>query len=153
MKKEDYIEKYGEDAYGKQQEQTRNWQSVHPARVLENARIWAINNPEKVLARNHEMCRKDGKRYERYRKIETTGLRGARNCIRKGHAQRWRKFKKIIAPDSQLHHQWIPGTADYAGVALVEQDQHLHGFIDVIEILEGEITLLTEAEIRGDKGQ
>ena len=37
---------------------------------------------------------------------------------------------------------------------VVEKDQHIHGFIDVIQILEGEITLFTEEEIKnrgGDK--
>ena len=43
----------------------------------------------------------------------------------------------------------IPGTADYRGAALVEPIQHQYGIIDPIVILEGEITLLTEAEIRG----
>jgi hypothetical protein len=43
----------------------------------------------------------------------------------------------------------MQGTAEHRGVALVEADQHMRGFVDVIEILEGEIRLPTEAEVRG----
>jgi hypothetical protein len=64
------------------------------------------------------------------------------------HGYYWRPYKNIIAPGSQLHHNWIPGTADYTGLALVEADQHMRGFIEVIQILEGKITLFTEKEIR-----
>jgi len=32
-------------------------------------------------------------------------------------------------------------------LALVEKDQHMRGIIDVIEVLEGKITLLTEEAI------
>ena len=69
--------------------------------------------------------------------------------IRNKHWRRWISYKRIIAPDSQIHHEWISEMADFRGVALVETDQHAHGFVDVIQILEGQITLLTEAEIRG----
>jgi hypothetical protein len=39
-------------------------------------------------------------------------------------------------------------TANYDGVALVEAEQHMSGFLDVIQILAGTITLYTEEEIR-----
>lgn len=39
------------------------------------------------------------------------------------------------------------GTAKYTDVALVESNPHQYGYIDVIQILEGKITLLTEKEI------
>lgn len=77
------------------------------------------------------------------------GNQGERNKIRMKHANQYRPFKQIIAPDSQIHHEWIPETAEFRGVALVEKDQHMHGFIDVIKILEGKITLLSEKEIKG----
>ena len=79
------------------------------------------------------------------------GIPHEKELIRQKHSRKWTLYKKIIAPESQQHHQWLPGTADYIGVALVEKDQHMHGYIDVIQILEGEITLFTEEEIRGDK--
>lgn len=37
---------------------------------------------------------------------------------------------------------------EYDGVALVEADRYQHGIIDVIQILKGKITLLTEKEIK-----
>lgn len=159
MKKEEYIKKYGEKVYLKYRKQTEDWKTANHMRAQENKRKWAAANvkklsakvrewrtanPEKALSNDHEACRKEGRRYEHYLKYNSTGLRGKRNNIRRKHRQRWGLFKQIIAPNSQIHHEWIPETADYRGVALVETDPHLYGFIDVIQILEGEITLLTE---------
>ena len=153
MNKADYIKKYGEKAYLKQQEQTIDWQNLHPTQVLENARNWARTHPMQVLARNKNRFRKGSEHYEKWAYYNMNGLRHIKNLIRGMHARKWGRYKQIIAPNSQLHHQWIPDTADYTGVALVEKDQHLHGIIDVIQILEGKITLFTEAEIRGGQGQ
>lgn len=133
MKKEETIERFGEAAYEKQ---------------LGQHRVWHEEHPEEVLASNREANRKGGKRYEKNLIYQRTGLRGARNSIRTNHAMQYRPFKKIIAPDSQIHHQWVPETSEYTGVALVEANQHMHGFIDVIEILEGKINVFTEKEIR-----
>ena len=110
---------------------------------------WREKNPKKAIAYQHDANRKGGKYYERQQRYERTGIPGKRNKIRVNHRNHYRPFKQIIAPESQIHHEWIPDTADYRGVALVEADQHMHGFIDVIQILEGEITIFTEAEIRG----
>lgn len=133
MNKEEVIRRYGEAAYEKMLEQARQWNRVHPKRVKE---------------RSHNQCRKGGSFYRKKLKYDTTGLRGERNRVRGGHANKWRQYKNIIAPESQLHHQWIPETANYEGVALVEADLHMHGIIAVIKILYGEITLLTEKEVK-----
>ena len=122
MKKAEHIEKYGEEAYQKWLEQV------------------------KAAVRKYKQKRSKG--YRKAITYQMNGLPHTKRLIRLIHAQRWRKFKCIIAPQSQIHHEWIPETANYRGVALVETDQYMHGFIDVIRILEGEITLLTEAEIR-----
>ena len=45
MKKEECIKKYGKEVYAKQQEQTRDWQYLHPMRVLEIAKEWADTHP------------------------------------------------------------------------------------------------------------
>ena len=136
MKKEEYIREYGRAGYEKKLQQDRERLNEHPERIIANARATG---------------RKGGKYYEYHRQYQTTGLQGKRNLVRVKHRRYYRPYKQIIAPDSQLHHQWVPGASEYMGVALVEKDQHMHGFIDVIQILEGKITLLTEAEIRGDK--
>jgi hypothetical protein len=134
--KEEYIEKYGEEAYEKQLEQKRQWREA---------------NPEKAEEHNHETSRKGGKYYEKRLEYAHTGLQGERNKIRTTHANKWRPYKKIIAPDSQIHHEWIFETADFRGVALVEADQHMHGIIKVIQILKGVITVFTEKEIREEE--
>ena len=134
MNKEEYIKKWGGAAYEKQ---------------LQWARDWKAGNPDEVIACSQQQCRKGGKYYEKHLEQQHTGIPGERRKIRCKHGDKYRSFKQIIAPESQIHHEWIPGTAEYTGVALVEKDQHMHGFVDVIKILEGKITLLTEKEIRG----
>ena len=198
MKKEEYICRYGEEAYEKElqknrerwkqhperrkpeeaEERNRNWYNQNRGEVLkrmrekrkqepevyrvrdkqwrdghleearESVRVWNLNNPEEVKANSLEASRKGGKYYEKRLEYRRTGLQGQRNKIRSAHRKQYYPYKKVIAPDSQLHHEWIPNTADFRGVALVEKNQHMHGYIDVIQILEGEITLLTEEEIK-----
>ena len=149
MKKEERITKYGERAYAKLLVQSRKWYSENQEEVLESRRKWRDANPEESCKGSRNQSRRGGKYYSKARAYESTGLRAKRRRIRMKHANRWRRYKKIIAPGSQLHHQWRPGTDRYSGLALVETDQHMNGFIDVIKILEGEITLFSEKEIRG----
>ena len=134
MKKAEFIERYGEDEYKK--------------RILEQSKDWQKAHPIDVQMRSREQHCKGGKYYEKKRLYEMNGIPHARELIRKKHQREWSPCKRIVAPDSQIHHQWVPNTADYTGIALVEKDQHMYGFIDVIQILEGEITLLTEEEVR-----
>ena len=148
MKKEERIKRYGKAAYEKMLQQHSDWMKQHSEEVNATNRRWQAANPKKVRANEQESNRKGGKRYERKLKYNHTGLQGERNKIRVKHANQYRPFKNIIAPDSEIQHEWLPGTAKYRGVALVEKDQHRHGIIDVIQILEGEITLFTEKEIR-----
>lgn len=133
MKKKEFIERYGEAAWKKRLERNRQWNET---------------NPERVKAHSQAQCRKGGSRYETQRNYNRMGLQGERRKIRSKHARKWRPYKKIIAPGAQIHHQWIPKTLKYKGLALVEKYQHQHGIIDIIKILEGEITLLTEREIK-----
>jgi len=147
MKNEERIRKYGVKAYERYLQQKRECHKEH--RAEDNARIekWKEANPDKVKVHEHERNRKGGKYYEQQCKYQLTGLRHERGLIRKKHQNRYASYKQIIAAESQIHHEWVPGTADYTGVALVEADQHVHGYIDVIQLLEGEITLFTEKEI------
>lgn len=162
MKKEECIRRYGEATWAKWVKQSRKWgdrhreeknrkQSLRHAghHECENAKKkkWREANPKKVIVASRQSCRKGGKYYEQKVKYNTTGLQGERFKIRKRHAKQYRPFKQLIAPKSQIHHEWIPGTAKYRGMALVETDQHMHGFVDVIQILDGKITLFTEKEI------
>lgn len=133
MKKEEFIKRYGKSRY---------------ERNIESRRRWRKANPEKASVEMHRQCRKGGSGYEQKRIYMRTGIQGMRNLIRRKHRKRWYKYKNIIAPASQLHHQWRPGTSEYEGVALVEKEQHQHGIIDVIQILEGKITLFSENAIQ-----
>ena len=133
MNKDKIIEKHGEEGYKKYKEERAEWGLAHR---------------ETTLKRQRKRDKKGTESYEKKRFYQMTGIPHAKKLIRGKHQERWNPFKQLIAPNSVLHHEWLPGTADYAGVALVETDQHMHGFIDVIQILEGEITLFTEAEVR-----
>ena len=149
MKKVDFIAKYGEEAYAKRLERVRAWHRTHLKGHRARERVWRIANPDKQRGRNHETNRKGGKYYEWKLKYDHTGIPGEKYKIRTKHAKQYKPFKAIIAPESQIHHEWLnDGTAAYSGVALVEKDAHMHGFVDVIEILDGEIRLLTEEQIR-----
>lgn len=132
--KDEFIAKYGEATYEKRLERYSQWKKANPGKATEHDRT---------------QCRKGGKNYAKSLKYRTTELQGKRNRIRAKHRSNWREYKNIIAPNSQLHHQWHPGTSEYDGVALVEKDPHQHGIVDVIEILEGKISIFTEKELQG----
>lgn len=149
MRKEEYIRKRGIAAYEELLQQSKDWKKAHPKerRVINNK--WAERNPEKVKAHGRKISRKGGKYYEHRRQHQANGIPHEKVLIRNKHGYHYRSYKRIIAPDSVLHHEWLnDGTADFRGVALVEKDPHQYGYVDVIRILDGKITLLTEAEIR-----
>ena len=148
MKKDKFIERYGRAAWERHLEQNRQWKEANPEKMAEYKRRWAEANPGQVKEHAHNQSRKGGSGYEKALKYGHTGLQGERHKIRNKHGHMWRQYKNIVAPDSQIHHSWHPGTSRYTGVALVEADQHRHGIIDVIQILEGKITLFTEKELR-----
>ena len=137
MKKEEVIRRYGAEEYERRLEQNRKWNDEHP----KEQKVSHAKN-------DHQRNRKGGKYYEKIQSYKRVGVPGKKNRIRTKHGHLYCPFKCIIAPNSQIHHEWIPGTANFRGVALVEAYSHRQGFIDVIQILEGEITLFTETEIR-----
>lgn len=151
MIKEERIKRYGEAAYKKRSQQSRAWNAYHPKEIAAVTRAWREANQDKVKANHQESSRKGGKHYEKKLIYQTTGLQGERNKIRATHGRKYRSFKQIIAPGSQIHHEWVPETSEYMGVALVETQPHRYGIIDVIQILEGKITLLSEKEIRKEE--
>jgi hypothetical protein len=160
--KSEFIAKHGEVAYVKRLERRREWgrklpggekqrsqdrRDTDPEKWREYDRAWAERNPDKVKAKGREVSRKGGAYYEKKQKYRQTGIPGERERVRMRDGYYWRPYKRIIAPTSQLHHNWLPGTAEYTGLALVEANAHMHGVIDVIQILEGKIRLFTEKEI------
>jgi hypothetical protein len=151
MKKVDFIAQYGEEAYEKQLEQNRErnekYREEHPEEAKAYTKKYNEAHPEQLKANSQEQDRKGGKRYDKHLKDNRTGLQGDKNKIRRKHAKQYKPYKDIIAPESQIHHEWVPQTDEYRGVALVEAEAHMHGFVDVIEILDGKITLLTEEQI------
>jgi hypothetical protein len=133
MNKKEIIRKYGRGTYKKMLEQARRWKLENPERVQDGSR-----------KQNKEHSRKGGKYYLKKQRYNSTGIQGERHRIRIKHANKWRLFKRIVAPATQIHHEWVSGTSRYRGVALVEKNAHQYGIIDVIKILDGKITLLVE---------
>lgn len=149
MNKKEFIKRRGIVAYKRKLQLNKDWRVQHRKAHNTQKKEWCEANPEKVKVHNQERGRKGGKHYLKHLKYKTTGIQGERNHIRNKHWYIYHSFKQIIAPDSQIHHEWVPNTADFRGVALVEKDSHQYGIIDVILILEGEITLFRENEIMG----
>lgn len=139
MKKIEFIKKYGKERYEEILKQTRDWNEMHKEEIID----WRETHRRE---QNKQQNQKDGKYYKKNLIKNRTGLRRERADVRCKHGKFYRPYKKIIDPEglTQLHHQWMSKTPKYQGVALVEKDQHMHGFIDVIQILEGEITLFIE---------
>ena len=162
MNKEEFIKRRGEVAYEKMLQRNRDWNAEHPKnrkviqkkwaaqhrdKINGKSGVWRAANPDKVKVHNQEMSRKGGKYYAKKLEYRRVGIPGERNKIRDKHKLQYRAIKEAT-PNSVLHHEWIPGTVNYRGVALVEKEAHQHGIIKVIKVLEGHVTLFTEKEIK-----
>lgn len=157
MKKDEFIRRYGEAAWKKKVKRKneynlvwmKKWYAEHLTEARKRAIGWKRRNPKKVKKHDQEIGRKGGRYYEKMCSRRATGVPHEKSLIRGKHNRQYREYKKLIAPWSHIHHGWLnDGTAAYSGVALVEADAHMHGIVDVIRILEGEITLFTEKELR-----
>lgn len=164
--KTDYIAKHGEEAYanrlrrrqiwgqklpGGEKQRSQDRRDADPEKAREYDRASRERNPEKVKAKGKKISRKGGAYYKEHMQYRQTGIQGEREKIRCAHGNQWRPFKRIIAPESQIHHQWRKDSSEYDGVALVEAKAHQYGIIDVIQILDGKITLLTEEQMKRTK--
>lgn len=136
MKKEEFIKRRGEAAYVKALQRSRDWKAHHRDGCNACHKKWLAANPDKVLARKQEQHCKGGKYYEKHLEYQHTGIQGERNCIRWEHNYQYHDSKQAT-PNTEFHHEWIPGTSKYRGVALVDKEAHRHGIIKVILVLEG----------------
>ena len=113
--KSDFIAKHGEAAYAKRLERRREWganlpggekqrsqdrRDMDPEQSREYDRAWRERNPEKTKDKGRKVSRKGGKYYKKQLEYKQTGLQGERNKIRYKHANQWREYKHIIAPES-----------------------------------------------------
>ena len=152
MNKEEFIRKYGEEAYEAKVRRRRESRKSRQGykNELAGSAIWWSKNLEKIEEYAKGRNRPGGIYYDEILRKNKEGLRHERAKRRGRDGHKYREYKQIIDPEglSQVHHSWYRGSAECSGIALVEKSQHQHGYIDVIQILEGEITLFTEAEIR-----
>jgi hypothetical protein len=156
MGKDEFIKRYGEDAYEKHLEQMRAYYKTHREEEKARDKKYREEHPEEAKASVKKWRDEHPEEAKKWRdehpEYNRTGIPGEKHTIRMKHGKQYRPYKDIIAPESQIHHEWIPKTSEYRGVALVEADAHMHGFVDVIEILAGRITLLTEEEVKNSRG-
>ena len=165
MNKEERVKRYGAAAYERRSQQSRDWEKTHreehnasnlkwvmanPTKAKLSNQKWCAANPDKVKARDQEYRRKGGKYFESTLKYNTTELRRERNSIRERHRREYCHIKGAT-PNSVLHHEWIPGTSKYRGVVLVDKELHQRGIIKVIKLLEGEVTLFLEKEVKNQE--
>ena len=133
MKKDEFIARYSEVKYQRMPARVKAWNRAHPEKVRAHqvkrreehreeltaySKRYKEEHPEERAIMHSEQCRKNGKRYRKTQIYNHTGLQGERNKIRYKHAIQWRKYKEVIAPKSQCHHQWCPQSASYTGLAL-----------------------------------
>lgn len=141
MKKKEFIKRYGQSKYEEMLKQRRGRTRNS---YLGKQKEWRDANPEVIKFHHAAANRKGGMHYEKRLRENREGLQGDRGRIRRIDGNRFRRYKPFFAKQSQLHHEWIPGTAKYRGIALVEQEQHMRSIIDVFMVLEGEITVFNE---------
>ena len=109
---------------------------------------WKKSNLEKDKAKKDRervlRYTKGGDKYEENCEYRRTGIQGERNKIRRRDRRTWQPFKNFIALDTEVHHAWIKGTANYNGVAIVDKSEH--GIINPILILENSILICPTGE-------
>ena len=140
----DYHKQYHAIHREERNESSRKYHSEHREESNIRSKGWYKGNPEKV-EENRKKQRKGGIYYEKKLRADQTGLRGERNRIRKKHAKRWRKYKGNWLTETQIHHEWIEGTAEYQGIAIVDKMEHQYGIINPIVILEGVVVIRPSA--------
>ena len=150
MKKEEFIKRRGKAAWKKHLAQSSVWKAAHPKEVKAAAARWKAANQEKVKASHQEQSRKGGKYYDYWREHFMNGLLHERILVRMRHRKQYHGIKEAT-PNTEFHHEWIPGTAKYRGLALVDKEMHRRGIIKVIKLLEGQITLFTEKEVKKEE--
>ena len=106
MKKTEIIKRYGTEEYRRRLSKNRSRSPTQRDVAKTRANAWSMAHPEEVKAHNDEMGRKGGKRYEEHLEYMCIGLPGKRHRIRTKHGKQWRKYKTIVAPESELHHLW-----------------------------------------------
>ena len=86
----------------------------------------------------------------RIRQLQTTEkvqLAEQRRKIREKNRKKYQSHKKAVDPEglTLFYHAWTQGTSNCRGVALISKAEYaFHGRIKLIEVLEGNIPMLTE---------
>jgi len=130
MKKEEYILKYGHEAWEARLSKARRTRIMN--KVDKGLKVKKINYIEQQELMRNQWIEDNG---TKCRSRLSGDVLIARQKIRHAHYVKWRG-----GADLDIHHEWIGDTAGYKGVALVERAAHKRGNINVVILLEGVIT-------------
>lgn len=61
MTKEEYIARYGEEAYNRKRQLTKEWKEANKEKYIKQSKIWYQNNKERVQAKAKQYLATDGK--------------------------------------------------------------------------------------------
>lgn len=117
----------------------------NPEKVKKLKRKGDVANPAKVRGYSLDQSTKGGKGYLKMRAYSQQPVPNARHRVRARHETKYRGIKLLLESffeglKLQLRHQWLSGTAEYTGLALVDTERHQRGIISVVYPLEGVIT-------------
>lgn len=166
MKKEEYIKKYGVEKWLEYIAYQRDYYTKNIEKVREKNREYQREYQRKYYAENKEKvkerCREHIREYQHkyYADIEIRGrvheymkkycgslsdhnsIPYRKSLIRQRDHHRFFSIKQFFQNlQTDIHHEWIPNTADYTFIALVERDKHRYNIIDPIVILEKKVVL------------
>jgi hypothetical protein len=133
MNKNAFIEKWGIAAYEKRMKVSRDWRQAHPENTEKWRKQicdWKRTHPIRVKRIARDSYRKHRKEILNRQCTDTEGLR---RSIRGKH-RIWSKYKRFVALATRQHYEWIPETAEYKCIALVENDLRQYPFENVIHI-------------------
>ena len=149
---------YKHDVLGWSQQEIADYYGVTQPTIY--WRLHPENNQRKEYLKEYRKIHKENmckytKKYrdehkEKINLYNNTGLQGLRNKIR-GRDNRDKRIKWLrrgIVGVFQIHHEWIYESDNYKFSALVDADEHRHGIINPILILEdNRIELLQDITI------
>lgn len=140
MKKQEMIDRYGEE-----------WYNEHR---LEPAKKWVREHREEHAEYNRKYRQEHREEKIKYQKkywgakADPDSIPHKRQLIRARDNRRYNPIRQFWSHlKTDIHHEWIPDTADYMFIALVERSKHQYGIIDPICILEGEVAVNLDADL------
>lgn len=124
MNKEQYIEKYGEEAYDKKREATRKWTEQNRERHLSKMKEWYEQNKEQYLAKKKEWYEQNSEDVKQYQKEYYESKR------------RGDPFGYCSAPLNKIENYNLAAKDNFEGWSLHHKLEIRDGYINTVEDLK-----------------